>query len=304
MTCHSKEKKKFMKHPQLPMLKRIDILTFVQALKTRTLQWKYDHPILTWLVFIMASLVLVAGLVWYLYMQVHHLLHPQPAVPLQALNIQLLVPLFLLTASLLVLRPSRTSTTHGSAHWATLSELRQANLTGQKVTHCRTFGQSDHAPESLLLVGYRGSLPIQLTERQQESHVLIVAPTGKRKSSGFFIPALLAERGHRSLLINDVKDELYRFCGGTVSLYHDVLLFSPTNPAWSSGYNPLAHIKTSKDARDFARAWVENTGLSREEFYNTASRTLITALVLRLIDTEQDPPFSRLADLVSQNTLP
>src|SRR5262249_54989706 len=155
--------------------------------------------------------------------------------PLQALNAQLLVPLFLLTLSLLALRPSKSSTTHGSAHWATLSELKQANLTGHKAAPTNN-GQT--APESLLLVGYRGSLPIALTERQQESHVLIVAPTGKRKSSGFFIPALLAERGHRSLLINDVKDELYRLCAGTMSKYHDVLLFAPTNPVWSNGYNP------------------------------------------------------------------
>src|SRR5436309_9838580 len=260
-----------MKHPLRQTLKRITgIIPFVQALPERISEWKSDHPILTWLVFVMASLVLVAGLAWYLFLWERSIVSAQ--APLQALNIQLLLPYFLLLLFLLAMRPSRRSVTHGSAHWVTLSELKKANLTGHKVAPSHTNGQGDLAPESLLLVGYRGSHAIQLTERQQESHVLIVAPTGKRKSSGFFIPALLAERGHRSLLINDVKDELYRLCGGTMSEYHDVLLFSPTNPVWSNRYNPLAHIKSSKEARDFARAWVENTGLSREEFYNTASR--------------------------------
>lgn len=262
-------------------------------------EWKRDHPLLTRTIFSLVSAGLLTGLVWYL-MQWLQMVRGAPSV-LNSLNaVPLLLPVVALAMLIVAFRPRRASITHGSAHWATARELKKADL----IVTGRQQQQRDAAPaESTLLVGYRGRAAIGLPERRQESHVLIVAPTGKRKSSGFFVPALLAERGHRSLFINDVKDELYPLTAGMMSRYHDVLLFSPTRPTYSNRYNPLTHINTSKDARDFAAAWVSNTGLSLEEFYNTASRTLITALVLHLIDTEAQPPLSRLADLVSDKTL-
>ena len=62
--------------PLTQALKRINMLSFVQALPERISQWKYDHPVLSWVVFVMATLVLLAGLAWYLYLQARHLLHP------------------------------------------------------------------------------------------------------------------------------------------------------------------------------------------------------------------------------------
>jgi type IV secretion system protein VirD4 len=223
-------------------------------------------------------------------------------------TIPLLLPVVVLAVLISVFRPRRDSVTHGSAHWATRRELKQADLIlsaqePHKLLPSPSSSNGQRQEASSLLVGYRGRLAIGLPERRQESHVLIVAPTGKRKSSGFFVPALLEERGHRSLFINDVKDELYPLTAGAMSQDHTILLFSPTRPTYSNRYNPLAHISTSKEARDFAAAWVSNTGLSQEEFYNTASRTLITALVLHLVDTEKQPPFSRLADVVSVTAL-
>jgi type IV secretion system protein VirD4 len=274
-------------------------------------EWKLDHKLLSWVLFVTASLFLVMGLIWYLLMWARMLIHPHERLSLvQSLDIPLLVPLLLLVCLVVLLRPRTPSITHGSAHWATVGELKKAQLINgqahmrQAASNSMISGNNNSCqPESLLLVGYRGRYPIVLTERRQESHVLIVAPTGKRKSSGFFIPALLEERGHRSLVINDLKGELFKLTAGAVSKYHQVQLFSPTNPYMSHCYNPLAHIRNSKGARDFARAWVDNTGVSREEFYNTASRTLITALVFHLVDTEPNPPFSRLADIVTTRTL-
>jgi type IV secretion system protein VirD4 len=268
--------------------------------------WKQDHPGWTFIGYYLVSIPLFL-LTSLLDLYQSFLLHEKLEFPSGLLYLLPILPLL----SLVALRPRRRADSHGSSHWATMSELKQANLIERPEPPMRLAllapGQADHASgparESLLLVGYAGHAPIVLPERKQQSHLLIVAPTGKRKSSGFFIPWLLEEGGQRSMLINDVKGELYRLCAGAVSNSHDVLVFSPTMPQRSNAYNPLAHIKSSKDARDFARAWVANTGLSEEEFYNNASRTLIAALVLHLIDTEPDPPLSDLADLVSTKTL-
>jgi type IV secretion system protein VirD4 len=278
-------------------------------------EWKLDNQVFTWILFLLSIGLFLTCSVFYLLWLIHTAvrggLHLDQTVE-NPLFFLLLVGILLAA----ILRPSGTSTTRGSAHWATLTELKKAQLIkpqdqahklllsapGAAASNGQSQGQA--APESLLEVGRRGRYTIALTEQQQESHVLVIAPTGKRKSSGIFIPALLAgERGHRSMLVNDVKGELYELCAGVVSRYHDVLLFSPTKPGRSNCYNPLAHIKTSKEARDFARAWVENTGVSREEFYNEASRNLITAMVLHLIDTETHPALSRLADLIATRSL-
>ena len=279
-------------------------------------EWKLDHKITSFILFYVSVALFLVFAGFYAFIEfriaITNVMQFKPAQPLtQMLNVPLLLPMLAAFGSALLFKPRQQPSLHGTAHWATLGELKRAKLVpdtkGQQLllaspSEAGHNGQSQ-APESLLLIGYRGRYPVALTERQQESHVLIVAPTGKRKSSGFFIPALLAERGHRSMLINDVKGELFSLCGGAMTRYHNVLLFSPTRPESSNRYNPLAHIQSSKDARDFARAWVDNTGLSREEFYNVASRTLIAALVLHLIDTEQRPALSRLADLVATKTL-
>src|SRR5450631_4140027 len=254
--------------------------------------WKHDHPGLSaWLYYgagIPLFLMACAGCLYIVVVQ-----HRFGVVALGSA-----CPAVLLAALLFVIKPRRTATSHGTAHWASLQELKQAKLlAGPGTPH----GQD--APESLLLVGYRGRYPVALSERQQESHILIVAPTGKRKSSGFFIPALLGERGHRSMIINDLKGELFALTAGAVARYHRVQLFAPTHPERSNGYNPLSHVQTSKEARDFATSWVANTGLSREEFYNSASRVLITASVLHLVDTQPGAPLVTLAELLSSNTL-
>jgi len=80
------------------------------------------------------------------------------------------------------------------------------------------------------------------------------------------------------------------------------LPLSPIRPQASTHYNPLAHIHSQEDAEDLAACWTENTGLSREPYYNQIAHLLLTAAVLHTVDTEPDAPFSRLADLLSRTT--
>lgn len=229
----------------------------------------------------------------------------------------------------------RRSNTHGSSHYATFREsLHYAtpfNVFRVPVFILKSVLLLLHLPLTLtvrpaLIPKYRGSGGVQqpahaprpiattrfvigrsllqtisLTEEQQWEHVLLTAPTGQGKSSLIFIPNLLRERGNRSLFVADLKDELFQTTAGCVAKYHAVKIFAPTHPAISQCYNPLLQIKGVEDAQDLADCWVQNTGESKEPFWSTCARQLISAVAIHLHDTEPDAPFIRLVDIITSS---
>jgi type IV secretion system protein VirD4 len=206
-------------------------------------------------------------------------------------------------AMVLLLKPrNRTTTAHGSAHFATDEELKTY---GPLVVHprkeqqavSRTLTTGSLPPSKMQLGLYRKKL-IVLDERTQESHVFLLAPSGVGKTSRVIVPALLREFGSRSLFINDTKGELVELTVGHLSLYHRCLVFAPTTPHTSHRYNPLAHVHNMDDAEALASCLIDNTGTSREEFWNSAPKLLVAATVLHLHETEPSAPFSRLIDIL------
>lgn len=183
----------------------------------------------------------------------------------------------------------KTSAAHGTAHWATEREARPFfALSSRRARH-----------ESQLPLGTYQGHRIALKEKQLEEHVLIVGPTGKGKTAGVIVPGILSERGRRSLVIIDPKQELVRLTAGAVQQQMRVHLFAPTQPEHSQRYNPLAFIHSMEDAEDFATCWVSNTGRSSDPFWDRNTELLITAAVLHLRAAQPNAPFSALADLLS-----
>jgi len=153
------------------------------------------------------------------------------------------------------------------------------------------------AASRLVLGTYHGKV-IALSEKQQESNVLLTAPIGAGKTARVMIPNLLQERGSRSLFISDVKGELVRITAGTVSQSHEVWVFSPLHPHESEGYNPLAAIASVEDAQELARCWIANTGKSKEAFWPNSAIKLMTATLLHLRVAEPAAPFYRVAEIL------
>ncbi len=107
--------------------------------------------------------------------------------------------------------------TFGSAHFATPQEARAIIPTPQELS----------AGDPYLFLGKAYGSIAALSLRQQESHVLLVAPTGQGKTSGIIITGLLAEIGKRSLFINDTKMELVGQCFGWLARYHQCFVLIP-----------------------------------------------------------------------------
>jgi type IV secretion system protein VirD4 len=200
-------------------------------------------------------------------------------------------------AAYLMRPPHRSKHTYGSAHFADVQELRTAGLV---LPSRETPGKGQ---PSALELGTIGKHRIGLTERKQQSHVLLVAPTGKGKTSGVIIPGLLREYGHRSLFINDIKGELIDKTAGALSTYMPVHVFQPTRPERSLCYNPLAFVSSMEDAEDLATVLVENSGKSTEQFWNAAAKLLLTATILHIRDTEPEAPLCRISDVLTGSDL-
>jgi type IV secretion system protein VirD4 len=183
-------------------------------------------------------------------------------------------------------KPLSTST-HGTAHFATPEESRPFYPSLEEI---------NDAP--WLVVGKSRHGVAALSPIQQESHVLMVAPSGQGKTSGVIIPNLLRETGNRSLFINDIKFELIQTCAGWLGQRYHCLFLTPTKPTTSHHYNPLAHVENMKDAQQLAACLVKNTGESQEAFWNNVAELLLTASILHLKEVNVHAPFSALVHLL------
>ncbi len=162
-----------------------------------------------------------------------------------------------------LVRGQRPGTSHGSARWATASEVRA--LRPRRAGGDLIVGE----------VGRWRPRSVAIPEGQLYEHTLLVAPNGTGKTAGLIVPNLLAEAGRRSLVIADAKGELAKLTGAHL---RDVLgddrvrVLDFLDPALSVGYNPLAYVTDAASAALFAEAWVANTGTSKEAFWDNAAR--------------------------------
>lgn len=197
-----------------------------------------------------------------------------------------LVLLVLLTGTLLARarQRRRQSALLGSAHFARGRELG-------------AFTQP-----SPLLVGHTAwGRPVYVGPQQLEGHVTVLGPTRRGKTSRELLPLLLREDGQDALVIFDPKGELYAHSAGALARRgYQVRRFAPfAEDGGTACYNPLLAITTMEQARDLATAVIENTGVSREPFWDRNAELLITAAVLHLRTSAPDAPYGHLAELLT-----
>lgn len=168
---------------------------------------------------------------------------------------------------------------HGSARFATATEVRRAGLSG--------------AGGPGIIVGRFAGMFLLL--RGQLS-VLLSAPTRSGKGRGVVIPNLL--NWPDSVVALDIKKELYDATAGYRRVHGQaVYAFAPFDEkARSHRWNPLSAVRTSElhrvgDLLGIGQVFYPNdgSGTSSEAFFNDQARNLFLGLGLLLLESPELP---------------
>ena len=161
--------------------------------------------------------------------------------------------------------------THGTAHFATLDEVKKSGLMDQKQgVYC---GGYDH-PKTGRTHYLRHNGP---------EHVCVIAPPRSGKGVGNIIPTLLSCLD--SVFTLDIKGENYAMTAGWRKLISKVLRYDPADEN-SCSWNPIGEIRFGtrhqiSDAQNIALMVVDHDGKGIEgNHWRTAAFELISGLIM------------------------
>ena len=164
---------------------------------------------------------------------------------------------------------------HGDARFARRPEIRKCGLLGARGIVVGRYGRS-----FLMLDG--------------QQFVLLCAPTRSGKGAGVVIPNMLS--WPESVVVNDLKGEVYKATGGFRARHQPVYLWDPfTETGCSDRFNPLAYIRSGAkrvgDALAIAHVIYPHNekGGDTENFFNSQARNLFLGLVLLVQETPELP---------------
>jgi type IV secretion system protein VirD4 len=174
---------------------------------------------------------------------------------------------------------------HGSAHWATEKEVREAGLLrdGKADPHtCYVGGWRDPKTGKMHYLTHSGP-----------EHILALAPTRSGKGVGLVVPTLLAWQG--STVVHDIKGENYALTAGyRRSLGQRILRFSPTERGTSCHFNPLNEIRIrtdheNADAQNIATMIVDPDGKGLNDHWAKTGFALLTGVILHVLYAREYP---------------
>lgn len=171
---------------------------------------------------------------------------------------------------------------HGSARWATSTEIMQSGLTAKQPG-------KDGWP-GIILGKYKGSF----LRYYGQQFVALAAPTRSGKGVGVVIPNLLAYP--HSVVVFDPKLENWSITAGFRQNHgQSCFLFAPDSPAFRSHrWNPLSYIRREKiyrvdDIQGIANILYSSANAdANSAFFNEMAQTLFLGLVLYMLDTPDE----------------
>lgn len=174
--------------------------------------------------------------------------------------------------------PLKERITYGSAHWADIDDLREANYVIKK----------ENLPPQSFLIGRAGdeqviASPPELSIR----HTLVCGATGTGKTSGFILPQAI-NRLDTSAIFTEATDgstapAVYaQSAGWRAKMGHEIYYFNPDDLA-SNQINLVQMIKTAEQAATIASLIIRNTSANIAEatdFWAKAEKYLLNALLI------------------------
>ncbi|MBM6778744.1 type IV secretory system conjugative DNA transfer family protein [Collinsella tanakaei] len=142
-------------------------------------------------------------------------------------------------------------------------------------------------------------------------HAVVLAESGEGKSRRVAIPTICANALQgRSLVVNDIKGELYAFTGPWIESLgtHRVVRVSFDAPAASIRFDPLARARAAyasegaggatRELRELARCVVPEGTNESQPFFADAARNLLVGLCLFVISSPEVPDGQRTVSTV------
>jgi type IV secretory pathway TraG/TraD family ATPase VirD4 len=175
---------------------------------------------------------------------------------------------------------SRTGDLHGSARLATVADILRGGFVLDE-----SPGRLDQSTELPVgTIAYRRDH--RLVRAQGDVHVLVFAPPGSGKTTGYVIPTAQDWKG--SMLVLDVKGEIARATAGLRQRHGSrILLLDPSrNHETLARYNPLLSIRPwphdVQDASELAQLLVPDSEGS-DPFWRLSARTLLEGVILHVL---------------------
>ena len=133
------------------------------------------------------------------------------------------------------------------------------------------------------------------------THVIIAAPTGTGKSAGPAVMTLLSSPW--SILVTDIKGELYKLTAGFRSGFSDVHEFNPVSFNHTTRINVLLEItlglKSIEDAKALANALIIVPEKTSDTHWITKAQEWLTSLLLYILYCEEDIENKHIGHLYS-----
>ena len=181
-------------------------------------------------------------------------------------------------------RSRRHEGVHGTAHWATPAEVRQAGLLPE-----------DGKPGAGVYVGGWTDPKGQLRYLRDNgpSHVCAIAPTRSGKGVGLVLPTLLS--WPHSVVCHDIKGELWHFTAGWRQAHagNVVLKFDPAAAEGSCAFNPLEEVRVGTaheigDVQNLVTIVVDPDGKGLADHWAKTAHALLTGVILHLLYQRRD----------------
>ena len=175
-----------------------------------------------------------------------------------------------------------SSTTYGSARWASSADVREAGLFAGKG----------------IVLGVRDG---RYLRHDGPEHVLAVAPTRSGKGVGLVVPTLMTWPG--SAVIHDIKGENWQLTAGWRSQFSHCLLLDPTNPL-SARFNPLLEVRKGfnevRDVHNIADILIDPEGARAwRDHWEKSAHSLLTGAILHVLYAEEEKTLARVASFLS-----
>ena len=187
---------------------------------------------------------------------------------------------------------------HGSAHWATLDEIKQMGILDRD--------------KGVYIGGYQNKNTLEYLRHSGPEHTIVFAPTRSGKGVGLVIPTLLSWAS--SALILDIKGELWALTAGWRRKYakNKVLKFDPTCTD-NSGvkFNILEEIRLNtihefKDTQNIAinlmfkgESPSKNAPVGNSAYFKSEASSFLTSIILYALHSASSElkPCPSIADL-------